>query len=49
MTRYLIERGIAGAGANFEQVLRDASRHSNAVLEGKNPDIQRVHSYARLT
>lgn len=28
-----------------EQALRDASRHSNAVLAGMGADIQWVHSY----
>lgn len=45
MTQYLIERDIAGAGAMSEEALRDASRHSNAVLTGMGPDIEWVHSY----
>lgn len=45
MTQYLIEREIAGAGAMSEQALRDASKHSNAVLSQMSPDIQWVHSY----
>lgn len=45
MTQYLIEREIAGAGAMDEQALRDAAKHSNAVLAQMSPDIQWVHSY----
>ncbi|MFP7723647.1 DUF4242 domain-containing protein [Lysobacter sp. A3-1-A15] len=45
MTRYLIEREIAGAGDMSEQALRDASSHSNSVLADMGPDIQWVHSY----
>lgn len=45
MTRYLIEREIAGAGAMTPEQLRDASKHSNAVLAGMGTDIQWVHSY----
>lgn len=45
MTQYLIEREIVGAGDMSEQALRDASKHSNAVLAGMSPEIQWVHSY----
>ncbi len=45
MTQYLIEREIAGAGDMSEQALRDASKHSNAVLAQMSPDIQWLHSY----
>ena len=45
MTQYLIEREIAGAGDMSPEALRDASKHSNAVLAGMSPDIQWVHSY----
>ena len=45
MTKYLIEREISGAGAMTGEQLRDASRHSNAVLAELGPDIQWVHSY----
>ena len=45
MTQYLIEREIAGAGDMSGEALRDASKHSNAVLAGMSPDIQWVHSY----
>ena len=45
MTQYLIEREIAGAGEMSAEALRDASKHSNAVLSKMSPDIQWVHSY----
>lgn len=45
MTQYLIEREIAGAGDMSAEALRDASKHSNAVLAELGPDIQWVHSY----
>lgn len=45
MSQYLIEREIAGAGDMSEQALRDAARHSNAVLAEMSPEIQWVHSY----
>lgn len=45
MPQYLIEREIAGAGAMSAEALRDASRHSNAVLAGMGPHIQWRHSY----
>ncbi len=45
MTRYLIERDIAGAGDMSAQALRDASRQSNEVLAGMGADIAWVHSY----
>lgn len=45
MNQYLIEREIAGAGDMTGQALRDAARHSNAVIAEMGPDIQWVHSY----
>lgn len=45
MPQYLIEREIPGAGQMSGEQLRDASRHSNAVLSGLGPDIRWVHSY----
>ena len=45
MTQYLIEREIAGAGDMSGEALREASKHSNAVLAEMSPDIQWVHSY----
>ena len=45
MTQYLIEREIAGAGDMSGEALRDASKHSNAVLAEMSPDIQWVHGY----
>ena len=45
MTQYLIEREIAGSGNMSEQALRDASKHSKAVLAEMSPAIQWVHSY----
>ncbi|MES2858227.1 MAG: DUF4242 domain-containing protein [Pseudomonadota bacterium] len=45
MTQFLIEREIEGAGAMTADALRDASKHSNAVLAGMSPGIEWVHSY----
>ncbi|MBB1474000.1 DUF4242 domain-containing protein [Luteimonas sp. MC1782] len=45
MTQYLIEREIAGAGDMSGEELRDASKHSNAVLSEMSAEIQWVHSY----
>lgn len=45
MAQYLIEREIPGAGEMSVEQLRDASRHSNAVLSELGPEIQWVHSY----
>lgn len=45
MTQYLIEREMPGAGDMSAQALRDASKHSNAVLAEMPPEIQWVHSY----
>lgn len=45
MPQYLIEREMAGAGSMSADQLRDASRHSNAVLSELGPEIQWVHSY----
>lgn len=45
MPQYLIEREITGAGDMTPEQLRDASKHSNAVLAELGPGIQCVHSY----
>lgn len=45
MTRYLIEREIAGAGGMSRQALCDASRHSNSVLAKMGREIHWLHSY----
>lgn len=45
MTQFLIEREIAGAGAMSAEALRDASKHSDAVLEDMSPEIEWVQSY----
>lgn len=45
MTQFLIEREIAGAGAMSAEALRNASKHSNAVLAGMSPEIEWVQSY----
>lgn len=45
MPQYLIEREIPGAGNMSGDELRDASKHSNAVLTELGPEIQWVHSY----
>ena len=45
MPQYLIEREIPGAGAMSGEQLREASKHSNAVLAELGPDIEWVHSY----
>lgn len=45
MTQYLIEREIAGAGDMSAEALRDAAKHSNAVLAQMRSDVQWVHSY----
>lgn len=45
MPQYLIEREIPGAGNMSGEELRDASRHSNSVLNELGPEIQWVHSY----
>ena len=45
MTQFLIEREIPGAGAMSAEALRDASKHSNAVLANMSPEIKWVHSY----
>ena len=45
MPQYVIEREIPGAGAMSAEQLRDASRHSNAVLAGMDPAIEWVQSY----
>lgn len=45
MPQYLIEREIAGAGGMSAEQLRDASKHSNSVLDELGPDIEWVHSY----
>lgn len=45
MPQYLIEREIAGAGDMTADALRDASKHSNAVLAGMGAGIRWLHSY----
>lgn len=45
MPQYLIEREIPGAGNMSADQLRDAAKHSNAVLSKLGPDIEWVHSY----
>jgi hypothetical protein len=45
MPQYLIEREIAGAGNMSAAQLRDASAHSNSVLDKLGKDIQWVQSY----
>lgn len=45
MPRYIIEREIADAGKMSGEQLRDAARHSNAVLDKLGPQIAWVHSY----
>ena len=45
MTQFIIEREIAGAGNMSPDQLRDASKHSNAVLAEMSPDIRWDHSY----
>ena len=45
MPQYLIEREIDGAGRMSGEQLRDAARHSNAVLEELGSDIKWDHSY----
>lgn len=45
MPQFLIEREIPGAGNMTSDQLRDASKHSNAVLSQMGPDIEWVHSY----
>lgn len=45
MPQYLIEREIPGAGKMSGEQLRDASRHSNSVLEKLGPQITWVQSY----
>lgn len=45
MPQYLIERQIDGAGKMTGDQLRDAARHSNAVLAEMDDDIKWDHSY----
>lgn len=45
MPQYVIEREIAGAGQMSPAQLRDASAHSNGVLQQLGPAIEWVHSY----
>ena len=45
MTQFLIDREIAGAGAMSAEALRDASKHSNAVLADMSPEIEWLQSY----
>lgn len=45
MPQYVIEREIPGAGKMSPEQLRDASAHSNSVLQKLGPAIEWVHSY----
>ncbi len=45
MPQYVIEREISGAGNMSPAQLRDASAHSNSVLQKLGPKIEWVHSY----
>ncbi len=45
MPKYVIERGIPGAGKLSPAELRAISQKSCAVLQGMGPQIQWVHSY----
>jgi hypothetical protein len=43
--QFVIEREIPGAGKMSPEQLRDASAHSNSVLDKLGPQIQWVQSY----
>jgi hypothetical protein len=43
--KYVIERGIPGAGKLSAEELRAISQKSCSVLQGMGPQIQWVHSY----
>jgi hypothetical protein len=45
MQRFIIERGVPGAGKLTLDDLRGGAAKSNAVLREMGPDIQWVHSY----
>ena len=45
MPKYVIERGIIGAGQLSEEELRSVSQKSCGVLSDLGPQIQWVHSY----
>jgi hypothetical protein len=45
MPQYVIEREISGAGNMNPEQLRDASAHSNSVLQQLGPKIEWVQSY----
>jgi len=45
MPQYVIEREIAGAGQMSPGQLKDASAHSNSVLQKLGPEIEWVQSY----
>jgi hypothetical protein len=45
MTKYVIERELAGAGKLSEQELREISLTSIAALGALGPKIQWIHSY----
>jgi len=44
MPKYVIERGIPGAGSLSDEEIQEISRTSNRVLSGM-PDVQWVQSY----
>jgi hypothetical protein len=45
MPQYVIEREIPDAGKMSAEQLRDASKHSNSVLDKLGPKIEWVQSY----
>jgi hypothetical protein len=45
MQKYVIERGLPGAGGLGGDELRDLAAKSNKVLAELGPDIQWLHSY----
>jgi hypothetical protein len=45
MPQYVIEREIPNAGKMSPDELRDASQHSNSVIEKLGPTIEWLHSY----
>ena len=45
MPQFVIEREIPGAGKMSPEQLRDASAHSNSVLQNLGPQIEWVQSY----
>ena len=45
MPQFVIERDMPGAGKMSPEQMRDASAHSNAVLQKLSPQVQWVQSY----